>query len=394
MVTVYIRSHYRLLFVALLALATLVALYTVKLGSLVSGLSLHENITSTQAVGWHGIAHDPLYLPLKLVRSVVFAVSPDHGQTLTRLPNVIFGVLAVISLSAIVRIWHGKRTAAYISVLFATSAWSLHVSRVATFDVLYLWAIPALLLSHLLLQKYSTRLFIVVGSVITWGLLLYVPGMIWLLIVSIYTQRSVVRSIWTFYKLWWQRSLLAGLAIVWLPLLLYRLATSASMLKTWAGLPQHFDSLVLVLKHFVAVPVHLLIRGPQYPEIWLGRHPILDIFTLVLALVGIYFYRRHWQSSRSRLVGSYGFVGFLLVGIGGAASLSLLVPMLYIFASMGLAYLLHDWLKIFPRNPLARTLGIGLVSTAVLLSIVLNTRAYFVAWPHNAETKATFQYHR
>jgi hypothetical protein len=78
-------------------------------------------------------------------------------------------------------------------------------------------------------------------------------------------------------------------------------------------------------------------------------------------------------------------------GLGGAAYLSLVVPLLYIFAATGIAYLLHEWLRVFPLNPVARKLGIGLVVVAVAVSCSYNLRAYYVAWPHNAATQTAFR---
>jgi hypothetical protein len=142
----------------------------------------------------------------------------------------------------------------------------------------------------------------------------------------------------------------------------------------------------------VGVPVHLFIRGPQYPDLWLGRAPLLDIFTLVACLVGAYFYLTRLDSMRSRFLVSFFAMGVVLVGLGGPVGLSLLVPILYLAAATGLAYLLRDWLTTFPLNPIARSLGLGLIILAVCVSCVYNLRGYFVAWPHNQTTKATFRY--
>jgi hypothetical protein len=87
-------------------------------------------------------------------------------------------------------------------------------------------------------------------------------------------------------------------------------------------------------------------------------------------------------------------IGFVLVGISGPVPLSLLVPLLYMGIATGLAYLLHEWLKIFPNNPLARGVGLGLIIVAVAISCTYNYRAYFIAWPNADATKTTFQYRR
>jgi hypothetical protein len=383
------RRKYALLAVAFIVVSFLL-LY--KLGSLVGGLSLGEVAASRAPVGWHGIYHQPLYLPLNLVRSVVFFLFADHGQSLTRLPNTLFGLLAVFSFAWLVKLWHGTRTALFAGCLFAASAWVLHVSRLAGFDVLYLWAIPTLLVAHAKLQRQSSSAPIFYGSMLVWGVLLYIPGLIWLLLLELYASRQSIAAGWKHFGRWWQRLLYICAGLVWLPLLADRLRQTAT-LKTWLGLPAHLASPLTLLKHFVGVFVHLFVRGPQYPTLWVGRAPVLDIFTLTACLIGVYFYIQNFKASRSRLLGGFFALGVVLVTLGGPVGLSLLVPIAYLLAATGITLLMRQWLQTFPLNPLARGVGIGLIIVAVALSCTYNLRGYFVAWPHNHTTQAVFRYH-
>lgn len=95
----------------LLGLVILIFLLIFRLGNLVGGMSQSEIIASKTSYGWHGIYNSVIYLPLKVLRSIDFKLFKDHGQTLTRLPNIVFGFLSVISFSYIVYIWHGKEQA-------------------------------------------------------------------------------------------------------------------------------------------------------------------------------------------------------------------------------------------------------------------------------------------
>lgn len=373
---------------ALVALAVLLAYH---LGSLVGGISSGELQVATMPVGWHGIYHHPQNLPLKLVRSVDFAVFRHHGQTLTRLPNVLFGAAGIASFAWLVSLWHSRRTAALATLLFATGAWTLHVSRVASNDVLYLWAIPTLLLSYSLLHHYPRSKAAWYGALLAWLLLLYVPGMVWLLVISAYTERKVVAKAWRYHQLWREIPLSLLLLALSLPLLVLDVLRHGRLVQ-WLGAPAAWPSVATVVRHELAVPYHLLVRGPAYPELWLARAPVLDIFTLVIALLGIIFYARHWQASRTRLLAGLFIGGGVLVGLGGPVSFSLLIPLVYVTAATGLAYLIHEWLRTFPRNPLARGVGFGVIGLAIGLSCLYNLRAYFVAWPHNATTQATFRY--
>jgi hypothetical protein len=277
--------------------------------------------------------------------------------------------------------------------MFATSAWVLHVSRLASFDVLYLCAVPLLLLAQALMYRNSENPAIWYGSFVVWGMLLYVPGMVWLVLLHLFLQRKILLEAWLDETSGRRRTITIALSIVWLPLLILDFLRSGHFMQ-WLGLPADFAAPLTIVKNFFGVFVHLFIRGPQYPDIWLGRAPILDAFTLLITVLGIYFYAKHWTAWRSRTLGLMFAVGVILVALGGPVGLSLLVPLLYLAAAAGLAYILHEWLKVFPLNPLARGIGIGIVALLVGLSCLYNIRAYFVAWPHNQVTKATFQYHR
>ncbi|HVX23973.1 MAG TPA: hypothetical protein VG992_01360 [Candidatus Saccharimonadales bacterium] len=379
---------------ALIALAVLIGLLFYHLGSLPKGLSSEEVSAAQTAYGWHGIIAHPLNLPLELLRSLVFQLSPSHGQFLTRLPNACFGVLAIIAFGWLLRWWHGTRTALFTTALFACAAWTLHVSRLASNDVLYLWGVPTLLLLHVILQRPDKpKPWVQYGSLALWGLLLYIPGMVWFVLLELWQLRSSIAGSWKHFHLWWQRTLYVLTGLIWLPLLVIDLTRSEEW-RHWLGLSNHWPNIMHYLREVGVVIGHLFVRGPNSPTLWLGRAPLLDVFTLVVSALGLYFYVRHWRSGRSRLLASYLAIGILLVAIGGAVSLSVLVPILYLAAGTGMAYLLHEWLQVFPFNPLARALGLGLVIAAIALSCIYNIRAYFVAWGYNPDTVQQFRFHR
>jgi hypothetical protein len=370
----------------------LAVLLLYKLGDLMGGLSGVEVSAASTPVGWHGAYNHPQYLPLELLRSIDFFIFKEHGQTLTRLPNAVFGALGIVSFGWLIRQWHSTRTALLATALFATGAWTLHVSRLASFDVLYLWALPTLLLSYSLLHRYPERRAVRYSSLVVWLLLLYIPGLVWLLLLSLYIERKVITKAWhgvpTLLRV--ASVLLSALGLALLVIDLFR----PGRLVQWLGFPAQLPPLTTLLKHELAVPVHLFIRGPEYPQLWLGRAPVFDIFTLALSLIGIYFYAVHWQATRTKLLLGLAVIGWLLIGLGGPVSFSLLVPLMYVAAATGIAYLLHEWLQTFPRNPLARGVGVGIVVLAMVLSGVYNLRAYFIAWPHNTASRAVFQERR
>ena len=390
----FITSHWRVIVGLTLALALVAGLLLYRLGSLAGGLSSGEVAVMNTPLGWHGIYAHPLYLPLKLVRSIIFFATIHHGQTITRLANTIFGLMTVATFAATVRSWHGRRTTLLAVILFATSSWTLHVSRLASYDVLYLGAIPLLMLGYSLRQRYPKSAIVFYGSALSWSFLLFVPGLVWLVLLTIaYSWRDITNA-WVEQSGWWRRSLFVVASLSWLPLLLPDLLRSNSDLRLWLGLPTHFPTLAAIGKQLIAVPVHLLVRGPSYPDIWLGRLPILDAVTLALTIIGCYFYVRHWRAHRAKMLSLIVISGTILIGLGGPVGLSLLVPVAFLLAAAGLHSLLQRWLKVFPDNTLARSLGISMVVIAVSVSGAYNIRSYFVAWPHNTTTQAVFHYRR
>jgi hypothetical protein len=364
-----------------------------RLGSLTHGLSELEMKTGTVPVGWHGIYRSPLYLPVTVLRSIVFKLFLHHGQTLTRLPNAILGAITVVSFTWLSWIWHGRRTALLMFVLVSCNAWVLHTSRFASNDIVFLWAGTTLLLCHALLHRLIDHIYRWFFTLLLLGLLLTVPGLIWLVLIELWLSRAQLIGGLQRFGSFWQRLLAVFLFILWLPLLILN-ARRPGQLKLWLGFPEHFAHFTHIIKDTVAVGVHLFIRGPQYPWLWLGRAPLFDIFSLAMALIGLYFYLTHWRSARSLLLILIFIVGTILIGLGGAVSLSLLVPTVFALIAMGLSFLLHRWLQTFPHNPLARQLGIWLVILAVIASCVYNLRAYFVAWADSPKTQGIFRYHR
>jgi len=377
-----------------LAAVVLGFLMLYKLGSLTRGLSIGEVHVSTAVVGWHGIYHAPLDLPLKLLRSIIFKLDPTHGQTLTRLPNAIFGAATIIAFGVLIWLWNGRRTALYGSALFATSAWVLHVSRYASFDVLYLWSIVTLLLAHTLLNRYTKYPVVWFCTLLFWSVCLTIPGLVWFILAELVMQRKALGTGWTYFKGWWERLLSVVAFILFMPIMVIDFARHTSQISTWLGFPSHFASIPTIIKDFGAVFVHLFVRGPLYSNLWLGREPILDAFTLAMSALGIYFYASRWQSTRSKLLETFFVIGAILVALNGPVGLSALIPLLYVAAAMGIAYFIHEWLQVFPLNPLARGIGIGIIAVAIAISCLYNVRSYFVAWAHNPDTISTFRYHR
>lgn len=386
----YLRVHWRLVSAIVLGIAAVCFIMLYRLGSLTGGMSENEIQQQLFASSWHNIWNNPLNAPLNIVEWLFLTIIPHHGQTVTRVGSTIFGVLAAAAFAYILRRWYGVRTALYGTALFGLSSWFLHVSRFAGSDIMYLWAIPTLLATHIAWERYAHKplaSFLAIGML---TMLMYIPGMVWLILLSLGLQIHHLNDGWQNIKGWMQRSgLVIFFLILLVPLILAFIRTS-SLVVTWLGLPHNLPSLGSIMRGLVHSISFFIFRGPADPQLWLDRLPILGFFTSIMLVLGTIFYAKHARAPRTLLLAGLFIAGAILFALGGPVAISVLVPIVYLIITAGVGFLLHDWLRVFPRNPLARSVGYGLLAIAISLACVYNLRSYFIAWPHNTQTRLTF----
>ena len=130
---------------------------------------------------------------------------------------------------------------------------------------------------------------------------------------------------------------------------------------------------------------------PVEPLINIGRLPVFDIVSGVLFLIGLNAYLRKLKLDRTRVM-----IGAALVGIGIGAlgqttvAVIMILPFVYSVVAAGIEYLLDEWYTVFPRNPVARSFGMLLITTAVLFSIYYQLTRFFVVWPQAPETRTVY----
>ena len=371
--------------------AVIIFLMLYRLGSLTNGLSNAELGQQQFASSWHHIAHNPLNAPLSAVEWLLLTIFANHSATVTRLGSAVFGVLALVAFAYVLRRWYGIRTAFFGTILFGFSSWFLHISRLASPEVLYLWAVPTLLATHIAWERHIKKSTATFFAIVVFGILLYIPGMLWLVILSLGLQSHHLVNGWKQLKRIWQRIVLILLFLLILTPLAIALIQTPSLIQTWLGLPQVFNQPGEMPKRLVQSISFLVWRGPKQPELWLDRLPILDVFSILMAFLGVIFYIKHLLAPRTRLLVGIYIIGAFLYALGGSVGFSVLIPVVYLIIAAGVGYLLHEWFRVFPRNPLARSVGLGLMGLAIGFACLYNFRAYFVAWPHNTATTTVFR---
>lgn len=388
----FVVRHWRRL--ALLSAGAIIACAALlsRLASLAPVLSPSEMGTLGASTNWHTIIGHPLDLPLKLLLWISSRIPTTHQVVFTRLPSVILAILALLIFTYILRRWYGRRTMLFGFIIFATSTWFLHVGRFTGVEIEYLLGILTLLVVHIGLYDHELPLMIWIWALANLTLL-FIPGMIWFVLLSLIWQAPQLSTLWQHYFTdVRQRACLIILSLAALAIPVVNIFRHPHEWVLWLGLPATLSSWPTYTHNLTNTVLAIFYRAPHNPELWLAQLPILDVFMSIMLLGGIAFYIRHWRATRTRLLFSYALLGIVLVSLGGEVRLSVIVPILYIVAVGGIAYLLYFWMQVFPRNPLARGLGIALVSSTIALSCFYNTWQYFVAWPHNPDTAQIYHH--
>ncbi|MFI5275334.1 MAG: hypothetical protein ACHQT5_00735 [Candidatus Saccharimonadales bacterium] len=380
----------RVQIIAALGIILTAALLLMRLGSLPTHMSNHELQTYQSNHYIQNILHNPLDAPYNVIDYAVLHI-PGHAVAVARLTSVGFALIAALLFFLIMLRWHGKRTAWMASVLFATSGWILHLGRLATSDILWL-LIPLILIllsSWLTRTERSGTAITVVGALL--GLMMFVPAAVWFVIAFVLLDSKDLFRHFRKAKPW-QGAAALGLITLCALIMAYTLFRTPDLIRTWAGLPQVLPSYMSMLKVWASsLVLYPFFRGPATPELWLAHTPILDAFTTMMFLLGVYFYATHFKNVRTRMLAVLVLLGSILTALNGPAGMSFIIPIVYLIAATGITYLLHQWLTVFPRNPVARFAGITLVTLAIASAASYHVIAYYVAWQHNPNAIAAFQ---
>jgi len=383
----YISSNWAGILTTALVLSSLAFLLIFQLGSLTNfKISALEAETIASASSLRAILDNSLYLPLKLLTYLLSFIPMD--VVFLRLASSIVGAVTAIYFYVILRKLHTGRVTALAITLFVTSSWFLQTARVITPVVSVLYSVTALIFLSLWLPHARHKKLDFIFATTVAASLVYTPGFFLLLLLLVIAKPKKFTVILKTVP----KPLVVLSAIIFVIMvapLVYSLVLGSLPLRTYLGVPLIIEPLEW-LKRLLIIPAYLFARGPLQPVFNLGRLPVLDIFTTMLAVLGAYSYYYQRRLSRTGLLAVLTIFACIMVALNGPLWLPLLMPIVYILMAMGIAVLLQKWFTVFPRNPLARGVGISLLCLALATVSVYHLQRYFIAWPNNPVTKITF----
>lgn len=357
-----------------------------RLGTLVPGLSAVELAARASASSGMLIIKNPLNLPHKLIQYGFISLGLT-GAFWMRLASVIFGIIIIVGFYRIIRTWYSVRVAILTTFLLLSSPMFLHFARLGTPQILLAGTIGLFWAGIRLRANEPRTSTIIIAFAIVLNCL-YVPGLIWFIVpLIIWQHKKILKEIHRIPKKF--IGLVIAATIICIAPLLYAFFRDVSLIRVWLAIPNQLN-IMNMLSNTWHLPLWLVIRGPQNAVYWLGHAPLMNIFTLVMFILGIFSASHYLLLDRVRAIFGMLAIGVALTILNGPWELIVVVPIVFVLVASGIALLLQQWFTVFPRNPLARWVGISTVLVIVLLASIYNVRHYYIAWAHAPETRQTF----
>ena len=374
-----------------LVAAFIVGLFSFRLGGLAPESAAEKAaITHLGALG--NVTSDLVLAPYKIYAWLVMRL-PGSDLTNIRLASATITLSCVVLFYVLARRWHGRLNAAVATILFATSSWTLFTGRAGTGAIALAFAVLSLLAAAVWINKSEVGKAAnrsVIAFALATTITLFAPGGIWFVLA---TCLIILKPLVAHLKMASTPARVAAGAIVATGLAGFIAACAGSLdtLYQAFGLPGTWPGGSLLAENASLTFLGFFFRGPGDAAIWLANTPLLDMATSALLLLGAILYAKHLRNSRTQLLASFSVIAMVLTLLNGATALSYLQPVVYLIAASGLAYLLHDWRKVFPRNPIAETVAVGLVGFMLLAAVNFHIQRYFVAWHQSPATAEAFQ---
>lgn len=385
----WVRNNWSYLFIACVSVLTLFILGFYNLSSITDAkLSAPELVSIQSADSGQKIVNNPIQAPFKIAQYAVIKAF-DSSVFMLRGVSVIFGIIFILLFYSLLQRWFSPKIAYISTVMVASSSFFLSYTRLAVPDIMLPLSLLVMLWTAWWLHDHRVPSWTLVIVSIAAASVLYVPGIIWIIILASLAQFSKIKKMISRVP----RSILV-LSIMLILMVLLPLIRAfyydQSLLITWLALPKNFV-ITDFIKNLIFVPASLTVRSLPDPVFNLGRLPLLDIATLVFSVLGVYAYGSHIKLVRTRVLAGAIVITWIMIALNNSVSIVMLLPLVYITAAGGIMLLLQQWYSVFPNNPVARNLGVVMLSGVIAISIIYNINRYFVAWANNPVSQAAFQ---
>ena len=331
--------------------------------------------------------NDGMYLFYKALNYLIYAVSPRHNFFYL-LPSIIISLLTVIISYVILNKWHGKIIGFLGSLLLVSSPILLHLGRIQDYEINYILIIPIIYFIYLLTRiTVDNRITYLIFFL--YGVILLIPGGIFFVLLSVYLNKKILKSLVTNNFNFIKSILLLFFGFYWIPLVINYLSEKSSNYLNLLGISGfsnvNYKDLYTYFKPFNQVFVY----GINRPTIWLHGTPLIDGSITILFVLGLYFYFRNLKANRTKLIFGTLILSYLLSILNTNFIFVFSIAVIFIAIS-GLHSLILLWNKYFPINKVAKGFAYSLIFILIFISLIYNYRSYFVAWKYSQNSIVSF----
>lgn len=389
----WVRSKVSLLTTYVIILSGLLGLFLVQSNSLIPGQNRFETLVVNRINDYQYPWRNAIDAPFILI-SKIFTFFGFEPITAGRLTSSILMILSIFLLYQLLRTWLLSPSKAMVgTLLFSVSSWTLVVGRGAHTITMGIFLL-------LLIFSLSTRLFFTTRPLLDWLLLviastlsLYTPLLPWLMflasMVALFHIRQRTRAAPLRTR---EKVLVVGTGILLVLPLIISLILNAHQILILLGVDNLVSSPSALILSIINTVSALFFVSESSNVLGLDSLPFLDIFSVFMFILGCYYFENKLHLKRSKLLFGGLALGILVCSLGGFDPLrmSLLLPIIYIFIAAGIHETISRWLAVFPRNPIARTIGILSLASVVGFVSFYHLTKTFVARPGNPQIRNSY----
>lgn len=371
------------IFIAVLS----IILLTYKLNSLHAGPNNFEVSSLERLSNIPGLLQNPIDFIYLIVAKILSLFLTD--LTALRATSIIFALLTLLNLRFIVKYWYDTRIANIGVLLASTSFWFIALSRIGAPLIMPAFWLSALVALYAWSNYAKNKNIVKILMITTASIALYSPSLFWWtigLISLLIFQYGLKPSIMNL------KTPLIILPLLLIAPLIYA-CVDTNVLKQLLGINSLISNPFEYIENIGNYILQITLKGSLEPALNLGRLPYLDIFQLLMLLIGIKTHFSHINRLKGRLtlVTPLLFIAIISVFSVDQTKLAILTPIIFILMAAGVNEFINLWLKGFPRNPIGRALGLMLVAGLLGTSGYYNVQRYFIAWAQNPDVKAAHQ---
>ena len=327
-------------------------------------------------------------LPLHLLQLAIFSLLGVSILTI-KLPTIILAIISGIVIFSLLRRWFKPSVSILSLILVISTGQFTYAAQSFTPHILYiLYSSLILLFASLIFQKVKPGAIWKICLAVSIALSLFTPyfwfinlGLISVAMIHPHTRHFILRK--EYLHQWIPAVVL--FSVLAIPVIYFSL-TSAEFLSQIIGLA----GLQMTILSNMTTLVHSYLWA-DLSTIGGQITPVMDFGVLLIILLGFIQTIRQCQSARSYMIIAWTALSLPLLILNPSLNAIMTVPA-FVLLVVGVETLLHEWYKLFPKNPYARGAGlimiIAIVSTITLTSLdtFINSYRHFPEAVHQYNT--------